>query len=368
MQHRRPPRFSCSKTAILSIAAATLTIGCGGDADEPLQWGRAQQAIVGGALDESTQGVVGLAIDLGLSRVAGHCSGTLIAPNLVLTAQHCIATTTDETEKGTVECEHTQFGGTLAADSLLISPSAVRPGDTNDESFVHGAEIRTLGNGESVCGQDIALVILEKPIFDIQPITPRVHGPSTYGETFSTVGYGLTDPEDPRSFGSRQRATGSAVRCTGEECVRLSDGAIRPSEWASIDAPICSGDSGGPALDAEGLVFGVASRGDLDCEIAVYGDVASYGAFIVDTALEAAELGEYSAPEWTNAPEEENQRSTSKISSAPEILTTDGCTLAGPPSTKNRWWLEFMILLGAWRLRTTKKRRPRRAATSPSLE
>ena len=66
-----------------------------------------------------------------------------------------------------------------------------------------------------------------------------------------------------------------------------------------MNAPICSGDSGGPALDERGRVFGVASRGDPGCEIAVYGDVSSWGPFIVDTALEAADLGGYVAPEWT---------------------------------------------------------------------
>ena len=31
---------------------------------------------------------------------------------------------------------------------------------------------------------------------------------------------------------------------------------------------------GGPALDEQGRVFGVASRGDQDCGVAVYGDVS----------------------------------------------------------------------------------------------
>jgi hypothetical protein len=80
--------------------------------------------------------------------------------------------------------------------------------------------------------------------------------------------------------------------------VTLSGGSNRSSEWASVDAPICSGDSGGPALDEQGRVFGVASRGDPNCEIAVYGDITNWAPFIVDTALEAADLGDYSPPEW----------------------------------------------------------------------
>ena len=80
----------------------------------------------------------------------------------------------------------------------------------------------------------------------------------------------------------------------------MSGGSIRASEWASVDAPICSGDSGGPALDDQGRVFGVASRGDPNCEIAVYGDVSNWAPFIVDTALSAALIGGYDAPEWAD--------------------------------------------------------------------
>lgn len=282
---------------LLALTAA-LSTSCRSPEEYSTQLGRQQQAIVGGALDESTEGVVGLALDLGLNRAAGHCSGTLIAPNLVLTARHCIATTSNGS--GTVKCDSTQFEGSMEAGSLLVSADAIRPRNGNHESYIRGLQVRTLGSDSDVCGKDIALVILETPIFDIAPITPRVHDETSLGESFSTIGYGLTDPDDPYSDGTRQRANGSAVRCSGEDCVQLSDGAIRSSEWASVDAPICSGDSGGPAIDARGRVFGVASRGDSDCEVAVYGDVSSFGQFIVDTALEAAQLGEYDAPVWTD--------------------------------------------------------------------
>src|SRR5262245_46944477 len=94
----------------LWLALAPALAGCGGAdaaalgqpsegqaaqsqaADGQAALSQLQQPIIGGALDESTSGVVGLALDLG-SRVAGHCSGTLIAPNLVLTARHCVALT-----------------------------------------------------------------------------------------------------------------------------------------------------------------------------------------------------------------------------------------------------------------------------------
>jgi hypothetical protein len=164
----------------------------------------------------------------------------------------------------------------------------------------------------------------------IAPIAPRLEVAPLARELFSTVGYGLTNPEDPGSDGTRQRADGSAVRCSREDCVTLSDGAIRSSEWASVNAPICSGDSGGPALDEQGRVFGVASRGDLDCGIAVYGDVSSWAPFIIDTALEAAVIGNYASPNWTA-----KDPDLSTLVSGTSGDGDEGCALRQPAAGSN---------------------------------
>jgi hypothetical protein len=70
------------------------------------------------------------------------------------------------------------------------------------------------------------------------------------------------------------------------------------TEWGAY-TPVCSGDSGGPALDDAGRVMGVASRGDANCQAALYGNVASWKDLIVSTAIDAATAGGYPPPSWT---------------------------------------------------------------------
>ena len=82
--------------------------------------GSVTQAIEGGYLDSVDTAVVGI-VTLSNGGV-GACSGTLIAPNVVLTAQHCVATLTTGEQ---VDCAKSTFGSPHQASSMYVTTKAV---------------------------------------------------------------------------------------------------------------------------------------------------------------------------------------------------------------------------------------------------
>jgi secreted trypsin-like serine protease len=175
---------------------------------------------------------------------AGACSGVLIAPDVVLTARHCTAKTVSH-----VACPS---GGPQVVSQL--DPSSFR--------ILVGEDVATgivVAEGESVvvpttdilCGADIALLLLDRPIDSVKPAGVQAVGVAQ-GQHVRTVGYGRASAGAP-----------SDAKLLREHVEVIATSA---TEFQAREAA-CLGDVGGPAFDEEtGQVVGILSRGSPSCE------------------------------------------------------------------------------------------------------
>ena len=273
----------------LPLVAGLLAVtGCAAPDDSDIEdVGTSEDAIKGGYADPNDPNVVGIySINSG-----GICSGSLIAPNLVLTARHCVAPVLNEVGGG-VQCGVTKFGTTTKGSNLVVtteqfmSPSA---------KFHVGSEVIVPAD-KAFCGNDVALIILGNNIdpSEAVPLVPRVDTQIAKQDEYSAVGYGATG-DSGSGAGQRRRRDKLFTTCIADECPPWMGGT--ELEWVG-DQGICQGDSGGPAIDLQNRVIGITSRGSAGCDNPVYGGVFSWAQLIKDAAFHAAEVGGYAPPPW----------------------------------------------------------------------
>ncbi len=247
------------------------------------------QAIKGGDVDQQNTAVVGMVLQKG--RGAGICTGTLIAENLVLTARHCVS----EISAQRIECGETDFEGKMDTSSISVTTDYQL---TQTASYYGVDEIHVTPGGDGVCGNDMALLVLDQnvPSSEATPRTPRLGSNVQEGTEYTAIGYGATGQYEDGEAGVRRKLEGRSVDEVGRE-TRYGH-LLRSEEEFSGSGGTCQGDSGGGAFDSQGRVLGALSRGVGDCESSLYTGVYEWRDWIRDKATSAAATGGYSAPSW----------------------------------------------------------------------
>ncbi len=244
--------------------------GCGTDARPPVE-----SFIINGSVDSSAanDAVAFLYLADGYA-----CGGTLISPNVLMTAAHC-ATYTNTTTPVPAD----QFSVFFCRDITTCDNSRIRE---VIQTWVHPSY------SASNIRYDIALLRLSGPApADVTPIpilpAAQALTNSDLGAAITFIGYGLTNGSDPNSSSTVRRIFTGTI-----EGLCHSSNTCQISQWSGTYAApwtiwtdqgsggTCQGDSGGPGLVTRGgvkYVAGITSYGYSECTgPGVYTEVSNY--------------------------------------------------------------------------------------------
>ena len=214
------------------------------------------------------------------------CTGVVIEPDLVLTAEHCLGPALPPSAQ--VDCAT----ATLPAISPQSNAWVLRGGDVKavaTADYLAVANVRVPAATGRLCGDDIALLELANPLSSVSESTVTPDVPEI-GSAFTAAGYGA----DGVNSGILRENQAAHITCVGTQC---NDTRIAESELLAHSGA-CEGDSGSPAIDAEGRSFAMAVRSSTDCSETAYLQLAGYTLWIATNAVDVATAHQRSAPRW----------------------------------------------------------------------
>lgn len=212
-------------------------------------------AIIGGAVAQTgTFPSLAYVVDF-QGQLAYQCTGTVVAPSLVLTAGHC--------------AENMQSGAPFSPSGFRVVTGAVDPLQPGDlVSTVLGVIVYP-GLERKVDNGDVALLVLSTPTSapPIELATPKQAKRLVAGAAATIVGWGKTAFEQTTL--TEQLQSAPTVVQARKWCRRNAPPYFAHSEVCTITPPsyatgVCQGDSGGPLLasgpSGEPIEVGVADH------------------------------------------------------------------------------------------------------------
>ncbi len=273
-----------TKTARIALLGFTAIAGCAAQAGNASErTATTRDAVINGT-DSTTDQDVTVLVAVG---TGGTCTGTMIAPDLVLTARHCVSNLDEQTGALTGDLTPSTLGIYTGARAMSKFNGRANPDAVGAKLFV--LPVMNIENA------DIAVIQLSKKLTN--PIAPvRLTGSAIAGESVTLVGWGITESGSPPT--TRQQRTVSVVGVGADRQIESSANEF----W--VGEASCYGDSGGPMFDAKTkAVVGVVSRGgngtqsqshpERDCEgmnaVDIYSDVGMQNALIMKAFTAAGE-------------------------------------------------------------------------------
>lgn len=255
-----------SRKAFAAALLAGLSMGImgcsdGTESDRPQEdLGQAIQPIIRGISSGTEHDSVVVLTTFREGARRNLCTGTLVAPNLLITARHCVSDTDSSTACSKEGTPIT--GGTVMADRdpnalvVFVGKGGIAP-DTEVEGngSARGTKI-VVDAAPNVCNHDVAFVVLDRKL--AAPVAPIRLGPPTMDEKVSAVGWGI----DETGTLPKSREVRADISLIGIGPAMYPDHTTYGygDREFMIGESACAGDSGSPAFAKSGAVVGVAAR------------------------------------------------------------------------------------------------------------